>query len=112
MAQDDFLRAECEMARSNGEKSMMVNVSELKSILHRLGRFEAEEAMPVKPFGYAISREMRGICSGKSMFVKVKRSRTGRHDCQVFFREIPTEDGVDILAKVEICKGQAIAKTE
>lgn len=98
---DDFLRAECEIAYRNGENVMKVSVSELKSILHRLGRFEEEQTKPVKPFGWTISSEMRNMCCGKATFIKVKRSRTGRHDCQVFFRDIPTESGVDILAKGE-----------
>lgn len=97
MAKDDFLRAECAKANSFGEKFMTVSTSELQSILHRLRVLEAEKETPAKPFGYAISKEMRNICSGDVHFLKVKRSKTGRHDCQVFFREIPTADGVDIL---------------
>lgn len=97
MAKYDFLRAECAMAANNREKHILVSVPELQSALHRLSALETEMENPAKPFGYAISREMRMICSGDATFIKIKRSKSGRHDCQVFFREIPTADGVDIL---------------
>lgn len=92
MSDTDYLRAEMAMAQQSGQKKLLVSVAELHSLLHKLEHLEElvrRTGKIPRSAGYAISQDLRNLCSGTHMFLKVKRKPTGRFDCPLYFLEIP-----------------------
>ena len=87
-----YLQAELVRAHQEGQKTIMVDRSELQSIVHRLQRLQEHSDQVPKLFGYIISNDLRNMRSGSHMFAKVKRRNTGRFDCPIYYLELPNAE--------------------
>lgn len=88
----DYLRAEMAMAQQAKQKRLLVDVTELHALLHQLDHLKdlVDRAGKIpRKAGFAISQDLRNLCSGTHMFMKVKKNPTGRFDCPLYFLDIP-----------------------
>ena len=87
-----YLQAELVRAHQEGRKNIMVDRSELQSIVHRLQRFQEHGDQVPKLFGFIISNDLRNMRAGTHMFAKVKRRNSGRFDCPIYYLDVPRAD--------------------
>lgn len=92
----DFLRADLALAQKSGTKKVMINTDELQALIDRgdkaIDMLANTDADKFKPAGFIVGDHLRNVCDGSVMFAKIKRRKTGLHNTQLYFRDIPGED--------------------
>lgn len=94
----DHLQAEMSLAQSNGQASVLVNVSEMQSVLHHISVLERERAFlkggKPKLAGVVEGDELRDLIEGKRGIISLRRRKTPRHSTQLYFITIegPADD--------------------
>ena len=101
-----WLRAECDKARNNGMKDVLVSCRDLYEVLSYVEAVKHRDQIEFagKPLGYCRPEDMRLLLSATVSGISVRARKGVNFNTQIYFLELPRVEGPQIPAGTRLAQ--------